>query len=1051
MRLVRQDRLHFKEGNSDKVYEVDLCEINGLFVVNFRYGRHGTDLKEGSKTTFPVALEEAEKIFQKLVDEKTRKGYHIVKKSTETAEKREVAVVLNNDANARNNAILAKLQNAKAKSDPKIERAIWRAGELKIKESAPFIASLIGTAKELRDYSCAWALGLCGDENFLDEAQKLAAHKSEAVRRIAFEAALKLSKNPQNLIEQKINELPEDFRQIVRSGNTENLLAALRETIAAHKRGSLDILEQLYVVADVNSRPALLEILREVPLKSKFFKPLRHIYKIAEYRFDAEFFGVIARRFETEKPGFHSNPWWDSMYLQDENGKWSSVKRADELASDNSRIAFSDRTKSYFLRRTWRFLRKLGEIGEADYVKMAVGALLAYSDVDAQPPRTSTRHDYRDENGNWNWQNPKTFTTVYDEYAPYLLFNHIIRGQSDRFELKRGAKAFNLKEGVENTKTDQREESFPKLWEAQPVGLLHLLSESECQPVHEFAVKILRDCREFTSQLDLETVLMLLQSDYEVTAEFGFTIAKPFYNSANPSVELILAAVTSQSATARNEAFNWINAHRELFAKNDEAMLKLLTADFADTRKYAANLLQSSVYSETEAQILIGKILAQMLGFDENDREKAADLGETLFKTFGRNLRSLNLSVVQDLLSHKLIAVQELGGNILLNHETPAENLPGELINSLIESPAESIRAIGIKLFGQLSDENLVKRDDVFFSFLTHELEDIYFSSRSIIRRLAGQNADFADFMTRRLIIALTQKEGREGLHSRFLTVLREDLPDWTKFVDEDLARILASSRFPQTAEAGGIVLQKFADKWFKDFTTEEIIAFSNNEVLAIRQAAWTFAESAKNRYSAAKNLEFEAEIGRLVKTLDSKWQDSREFWFGFFDRNLTEKELSPEIIVSICDSVREDVQKFGRETILKYFRAEDGAEYMLKLSEHPSPNMSLFVTNYLENYASGSAENFAKLAPYFVRTLCLVNRGRIAKTRVLNFLESEGLKSAESGKIAADILARQSATVAIGDKARAIETMLKIHRAFPEIVIPIKVKETTTKEFNRV
>ncbi len=1051
MHLVRQDRLHFKEGNSDKVYEVDLCEINGLFVVNFRYGRHGTDLKEGSKTAVPVGREEADKIFQKLVDEKTRKGYHIVGKSGDDAEEPKVAVVLNNDANARNNAVLAKLQNAKAKSDPKIERAIWRTGELKIKEAAKFITPLIGTGKELRDYCCAWALGLCGDENFLDEVQKLASHKSQAVRRIAFEATLKLSANPQNLIEQKISELPEDFRQLVRLGNSENQLAALRETIAAHKRGSLDILEQIYIIADENSRSALLEILREIPLKSKFFKPLRHIYKIAEYRFDAEFFGVIARRFETEKAGFHSNPWWDSMYLQDENGKWSSIKRSDELASDNSRIAFSDRTKSYFLRRTWRFLRKLGELGDADYVKIAVGALLAYSDADAQSPRTSTRYDYTDENGNWDWRNPKTFTTVYDEYAPYLLFNHITRGQSERYELKPSAKAFNLKEGIENTKTDQREENFPELWEAQPVGLLHLLSESECQPIHEFAVKILRDCNEFTSQLDLQAVLMLLKSRYEVTAEFGFTLAKPFYNSANPNVELILAAAISQSEKARNEAFDWINAHRELFAKNDEAMFQLLTADFTETRKYAANLLQSHNYSEAEAQTLIGKILAQMLGFDEADGEKAADLSETLFKTFGKNLRSLNLSVVQDLLSHKLLAVQELGGNILLNHETPAENLPGELINSLIESPSESIRAIGIKLFGQFSDENLVKRDDVLFSFLTHELEDIYFSARPIIRRLTAQNADFADVITRRLIIALTQKEEREGLHSRFLTVLREDLPDWTNFVDEDLARILASSRFPNTAEAGGIALQKHADKWFEDFTTEEIIAFSNNEVLAIRQAAWDFAEKAKNRFSSETNPDFETETMQLVKALDSKWQDSREFWFGFFNCNLTEKELSPEIIVSICDSVRADVQKFGRETILKCFRAENGVEYMLKLSEHPSPNMSLFVTNYLESYASDSLENFAKLAPYFVRTLCLVNRGRIAKTRILNFLESEGLKSAKAGKIAADILARQSATVAIGDKARSIEMMLKIHRAFPEIDVPLKVKETQTREFNRV
>ena len=72
MKLIRQTKLHFKEGNSDKLYEVDLCEMGGKYIVNFRYGRRGAELKEGAKTTSPVELTEAEKVFQKLVDEKTR-------------------------------------------------------------------------------------------------------------------------------------------------------------------------------------------------------------------------------------------------------------------------------------------------------------------------------------------------------------------------------------------------------------------------------------------------------------------------------------------------------------------------------------------------------------------------------------------------------------------------------------------------------------------------------------------------------------------------------------------------------------------------------------------------------------------------------------------------------------------------------------------------------------------------------------------------------------------------------------------------------------------
>src|SRR5689334_18113354 len=76
MRLIKQSFLYFKEGNSDKVYEIDLCDVgNDKYVVNFRYGRRGAQLKEGSKTAVPVGLAEAEKIYDAIETEKLSKGY----------------------------------------------------------------------------------------------------------------------------------------------------------------------------------------------------------------------------------------------------------------------------------------------------------------------------------------------------------------------------------------------------------------------------------------------------------------------------------------------------------------------------------------------------------------------------------------------------------------------------------------------------------------------------------------------------------------------------------------------------------------------------------------------------------------------------------------------------------------------------------------------------------------------------------------------------------------------------------------------------------------
>jgi bifunctional non-homologous end joining protein LigD len=67
--------LYYKEGSSDKVYHATLEKNDQGYVVNFAYGRRGSALKTGSKTSSPVSLEKAEEIYNKLLKEKLSKGY----------------------------------------------------------------------------------------------------------------------------------------------------------------------------------------------------------------------------------------------------------------------------------------------------------------------------------------------------------------------------------------------------------------------------------------------------------------------------------------------------------------------------------------------------------------------------------------------------------------------------------------------------------------------------------------------------------------------------------------------------------------------------------------------------------------------------------------------------------------------------------------------------------------------------------------------------------------------------------------------------------------
>jgi bifunctional non-homologous end joining protein LigD len=73
--LIESASLYYKEGVSDKVYNATIEEENDGFVVNFSYGRRGGALKSGTKTNNPVGLDQAKKIYESLLKEKTGKGY----------------------------------------------------------------------------------------------------------------------------------------------------------------------------------------------------------------------------------------------------------------------------------------------------------------------------------------------------------------------------------------------------------------------------------------------------------------------------------------------------------------------------------------------------------------------------------------------------------------------------------------------------------------------------------------------------------------------------------------------------------------------------------------------------------------------------------------------------------------------------------------------------------------------------------------------------------------------------------------------------------------
>lgn len=75
MKIIQQIRLTMTEGSSDKEYQIFLQQDGGNCTVDFKFGRRNGTLKPGTKTPSPVSLVKAQDIYNKLVKEKTAKGY----------------------------------------------------------------------------------------------------------------------------------------------------------------------------------------------------------------------------------------------------------------------------------------------------------------------------------------------------------------------------------------------------------------------------------------------------------------------------------------------------------------------------------------------------------------------------------------------------------------------------------------------------------------------------------------------------------------------------------------------------------------------------------------------------------------------------------------------------------------------------------------------------------------------------------------------------------------------------------------------------------------
>lgn len=1174
MRLLARRTLFFQEGASDKVYEVDLCEVGpGQHVVNYRYGRRGNPagLREGTETDTPLPPERARQTFDKLVSSKLAKGYREVTGGLEAVPSAapapapaapppvEAAAPAAPRLPPREESVLLRLQRGlletagdpprrrtAAKPQPRpvvydsrgrrvqappappplqgpawpLSRAVWRAGVLGLGAATPLLLQLLhlkaapptGTPegdaaraqRELLVYSLIFALCRCAPRAVELTATQTAvpagsadpyrtpagsaalqgpggalraqaraalrgladdAKAPDKLRRIAAVAVRQLipreSRERVELDRPLRESLPPGLQEAERRGDGPALATALGLYLQAALGGSTAgdrepyrVLFTLTLLDSEAARHALLQALRDLPLQPGTFPVLRHLFKAAELRRDAELWGLLAYRFERAAPRFYRARSGKGARTP-EGRRVSPGDLAVDARSPRAKLCFGEATRDYLRRRVWRTLRALGRLGDPDYVNLAVGVLVPFQDSDAVPirQRVSSRYENR----------RYTQTTIYwDRFAPYLAFNHVLYGQSHRYQPQRNGRAFRCAPSYQpgqpaGARAAAREESFPALWGERPAGLMHLLAESRCSVVHEFAALALRAQTAFCATLDSDALLMLLASAYEVTARLGCDLAQARFSAAAPDLPVLAAMTDCAYARGAIDAMGLVEQVLAHAARDAALLARLCSGDFLVdlcasrhevVRTTARRLITALILPAPQAQELSERLLRRLLRCGTGpasvtqdltlEEARARDLGAVLLGACSAALRAVPVSVLLALIDNPLAGVQVIGARLCALREGGAAGLPEEVLLRLLRSLHPEVRGQALALIGQLPARAL--GEVLLRELWLHPAEDVRSAAAPLLRRALAAESALADRVGAALIAVLLTAptapspdapSEAEALHRSLVRLLRAELPGVLARLS--LAQALALTEAPAAVaqELGGEVLRAHAARHgFADaLDTPDIVRLGSHAVLSVRQACWALLDQVLPRLQAS-----ELELAAATRLLDAAWEDSRSHAARLFRERFAPEHWTPTLLVAICDSVRPEVQRLGRELISRAFREEDGPRYLVQLAEHPSAELQLFATNYLERYASDDSQRLQTLTPYFLAVLCRVNVGAVARRRVLAFLQAQALRSEAAARIVIEILGRTSATIAIGHRAAAIEALVRIRRAYPAL-----------------
>ena len=658
---------------------------------------------------------------------------------------------------------------------------------------------------------------------------------------------------------------------------------------------------------------------------------------------------------------------------------------------------FSKPTKEYFRRRMVRTLRNIAKFQTDQYLQYATAVLLQADDANESLAVSSSSSG-----------------TIY--FPKLSALNFILHHHSTVFS-KNYLGIWRLDKNAQET---TRPEAYPRLWDQAENALLNLLIDCKAQMVNDFAFAKFSKKIDYLEKITQQEWIKLVQRPYENTA----LLALDHLKNNLDDIDVIKAVLASKFATVRKKALDAING--ESLGEKRDLLLLMLLSEHDDVYEFAKSYLYTAQAHYTE---LSDRLLAELMELDSaviddpNDKQKATYLTRIEWLLLHPLKGKASLASITPLLTRPEFEYQLLATKLLEVSNFSFDELE-ESYTLMSDSNYPEIRAGAIALLAKLSTQEKIKHKTLLFNALVDEHPALREKSRVVIAGIDDQpfRIETFDFV----LPTFFKAEPVEGFADDMLELVVV-LEPMHKDVDSDLLWRLLNAKSKMAEWVGALILPaRNAD----EFSVKQMALLTNNPTVSVRD--WALEKFETDLSLTTKNF------SEAIRILDNRWDDSRQRAIHFFQSNFDDSFWNSQRTIAVCDNVYPDVQRFGRDLVTRFFTQDQGEEYLIKLSQHPSTNVQLFVSGFLKEYATDQTAIILSLQPYFTTVLSQVNRGRLIKDRVISFLFHEAQKNTEVAKMVAELFTDQSISRVIADKMQYIKTLFELQTQHTHINTPV-------------